>query len=277
MTGNKDNLINYKSKLGPKVIFGDSNYGQTEGYRKVKIGAVTFREVAYVNGLKHNFISISQLCDERFQKASTSETLQEPNLCEKLDELTLTNEAVTYPSPLLEHGFTLLSAVTISIDAYRFDGRRPNYQLRKDRRQSKATARRQDATAGGIRSTCIKGTIVDDGTYRSGDSLIAGGRIIWRNGAIALTGRAPFPQDLSLQRLLTKCSRNTKFGRLPTSVLLVFVKEKARLLPPVRDRRTPAIKASHRLRLATGCFPSKITSTGRRSIRRTSQEGEPKL
>ncbi|KAK8954887.1 hypothetical protein KSP39_PZI002281 [Platanthera zijinensis] len=58
MTGNKDNLSSFKAKLGPKVVFGDSSCGKTEGYDK---------KVAYVTGLKHNLISISQLCDAGYQ------------------------------------------------------------------------------------------------------------------------------------------------------------------------------------------------------------------
>ncbi|KAK8952132.1 hypothetical protein KSP39_PZI003057 [Platanthera zijinensis] len=67
MTGNKENLTSFRTKLGPKVIFGDSNFGQTKGYDAVQIGSVTFKKVTYVEGLKHNLISISQLCDEGYQ------------------------------------------------------------------------------------------------------------------------------------------------------------------------------------------------------------------
>ncbi|KAK8957907.1 hypothetical protein KSP39_PZI000068 [Platanthera zijinensis] len=67
MTGNKENLVSFKAKHGPKVIFGDSNFGQTKGYGQVKIGSITFKKVAYVEGLKHNLISISQLCDAGYQ------------------------------------------------------------------------------------------------------------------------------------------------------------------------------------------------------------------
>ncbi|KAK8913644.1 hypothetical protein KSP39_PZI023491 [Platanthera zijinensis] len=67
MTGDKDNFTSFKAKLGPKVIFGDSSFGTTKGYGAVKIGPVTFKKVAYVEGLKHNLISISQLCDEGYQ------------------------------------------------------------------------------------------------------------------------------------------------------------------------------------------------------------------
>ncbi|KAK8930658.1 hypothetical protein KSP39_PZI016172 [Platanthera zijinensis] len=67
MTGTKSNLSSFKAKLGPRVIFGDSNFGQTKGYGQVKIGSITFKKVAYVEGLKHNLISISQLCDAGYQ------------------------------------------------------------------------------------------------------------------------------------------------------------------------------------------------------------------
>ena len=41
--------------------------GQTEGYGVITNGRVTFGHVAYVNGLKHNLISCSQLCDSGFK------------------------------------------------------------------------------------------------------------------------------------------------------------------------------------------------------------------
>ncbi|KAK8934099.1 Methylthioribose kinase [Platanthera zijinensis] len=67
MTGDKDNFTSFKAKLGHKVIFGDSSFGTTKGYGAVQIGSDTFKKVAYVEGLKHNLISISQLCDEGYQ------------------------------------------------------------------------------------------------------------------------------------------------------------------------------------------------------------------
>ncbi|KAK8939176.1 hypothetical protein KSP39_PZI011715 [Platanthera zijinensis] len=67
MTGTSENLSSFITKLGPKVIFGDSNFGQTKGYGAAQIGSVTFKKVAYVEGLKHNLISISQLCDEGYK------------------------------------------------------------------------------------------------------------------------------------------------------------------------------------------------------------------
>ncbi|GJU47051.1 retrovirus-related pol polyprotein from transposon TNT 1-94 [Tanacetum coccineum] len=44
-----------------------SSKGDTEGYGLVNCNGITFTRVAYVNGLKHNLISISQLCDANFK------------------------------------------------------------------------------------------------------------------------------------------------------------------------------------------------------------------
>nr|GEY16019.1 retrovirus-related Pol polyprotein from transposon TNT 1-94 [Tanacetum cinerariifolium] len=52
---------------GPKVVFGDKSSGDTEGYGSVNCNGITLTKVAYVNGLKHNLISISQLCDANFK------------------------------------------------------------------------------------------------------------------------------------------------------------------------------------------------------------------
>ena len=67
MTGNKSLLTNLKSCQGPAVVFGDDSTGMTEGHGSVTNGQITFTKVAYVNGLKHNLISISQLCDADFE------------------------------------------------------------------------------------------------------------------------------------------------------------------------------------------------------------------
>nr|GEU60895.1 retrovirus-related Pol polyprotein from transposon TNT 1-94 [Tanacetum cinerariifolium] len=46
-----------------KLKAQDSSLGDTEGYGSMNCNEVTFTRVAYVNGLKHNLISISHLCD----------------------------------------------------------------------------------------------------------------------------------------------------------------------------------------------------------------------
>ncbi|GKA59052.1 retrovirus-related pol polyprotein from transposon TNT 1-94 [Tanacetum coccineum] len=56
-----------KEESGPKVVFEDNSSGDTEGYGSVNCNGITFTRVAYSNGLKHNLISISQLCDANFK------------------------------------------------------------------------------------------------------------------------------------------------------------------------------------------------------------------
>ena len=53
--------------MGPSVTFGDDSQGRTEGYGVLSNGPITFRRVSYVNGLKHNLISVSQLCDAGYE------------------------------------------------------------------------------------------------------------------------------------------------------------------------------------------------------------------
>ncbi|GJY12130.1 hypothetical protein Tco_0381439 [Tanacetum coccineum] len=67
ITGVKQYLHRYSKESGPKVVFRDNSSGDTEGYGSVNYNRITFTRVAYVNGLKHNLISISQLCDANFK------------------------------------------------------------------------------------------------------------------------------------------------------------------------------------------------------------------
>ena len=67
MTGVKQYLHRYSKEHGPKVVFGDNSSGNTEGYGSINCNGITFTRVAYVDGLKHNLISISQLCDANFK------------------------------------------------------------------------------------------------------------------------------------------------------------------------------------------------------------------
>ncbi|KAI3771637.1 hypothetical protein L6452_02803 [Arctium lappa] len=66
MTGNKELLSSFKAKSGGAVTFGDNKQGQIKGYGEISRGNVSVSKVAYVDGLKHNLISISQLCDHGF-------------------------------------------------------------------------------------------------------------------------------------------------------------------------------------------------------------------
>ncbi|KAI3728046.1 hypothetical protein L6452_16674 [Arctium lappa] len=63
MTGNKPLLGDFMPSKGPSVTFGDNSRGSTKGYETLSNGSITFKKVAYVEGLMHNLLSISQLCD----------------------------------------------------------------------------------------------------------------------------------------------------------------------------------------------------------------------
>ncbi|GJZ63054.1 retrovirus-related pol polyprotein from transposon TNT 1-94 [Tanacetum coccineum] len=67
MTQVKQYLHIYSKESGPKVVFGENSSGDTEGYGSVNYNVITFTRVANVNGLKHNLINISQLCDANFK------------------------------------------------------------------------------------------------------------------------------------------------------------------------------------------------------------------
>ncbi|GKE57185.1 hypothetical protein Tco_1496370 [Tanacetum coccineum] len=67
MIGVKQYLHRYSKESGPKVVFGDNSLGDTEGYGSINCNGITFTKVAYINGLKHNLISISQLYDANFK------------------------------------------------------------------------------------------------------------------------------------------------------------------------------------------------------------------
>ena len=64
MIGKKNLLSDYKEEKGPSVTFGGNGKGYTRGFGVLSNGTTTFRRVAYVEGLKHNLLSISQLCDK---------------------------------------------------------------------------------------------------------------------------------------------------------------------------------------------------------------------
>ena len=66
MTGNKSLLSEFKEKAGSSVSYGDGNTGKTLGYGKINLGNVIIENVALVAGLKHNLISVSQICDRGY-------------------------------------------------------------------------------------------------------------------------------------------------------------------------------------------------------------------
>ncbi|PWA86471.1 copia-type pol polyprotein [Artemisia annua] len=66
MTGVKQYLHKYVEEPGPKVVFGDNSSAPTEGYGLVNCNGIVFTRIAYVNDLKYNLISVSQLCDAKY-------------------------------------------------------------------------------------------------------------------------------------------------------------------------------------------------------------------
>ncbi|GKB47264.1 retrovirus-related pol polyprotein from transposon TNT 1-94 [Tanacetum coccineum] len=66
MNGVKSYLHKYVEQPSPKVVFGDNSSCIIEGYGSINYGGVVFTKVAFVNGLKYNLISISQLCDAKY-------------------------------------------------------------------------------------------------------------------------------------------------------------------------------------------------------------------
>jgi len=68
MTGDKSKLIDFVSKEGGYVTFGDNNKGKIMGEGNIGNQYKTqIKNVLYVDGLKHNLLSITQLCDKSFK------------------------------------------------------------------------------------------------------------------------------------------------------------------------------------------------------------------
>ncbi|GJV19369.1 retrovirus-related pol polyprotein from transposon TNT 1-94 [Tanacetum coccineum] len=66
MTGVKSYLHNYVEQPDPKVVFEDDATCVTKGYGSIKCNGIVLTKVAFVNGLKYNLVSISQLCDAKY-------------------------------------------------------------------------------------------------------------------------------------------------------------------------------------------------------------------
>ncbi|GJX67780.1 retrovirus-related pol polyprotein from transposon TNT 1-94 [Tanacetum coccineum] len=66
MTVVKSYLHKYVEQPGPTVVFGDNSSCITKGYGSINCCGVIFSKVAFINGLKYNLISISQLYDAKY-------------------------------------------------------------------------------------------------------------------------------------------------------------------------------------------------------------------
>ncbi|KAJ9553055.1 LOW QUALITY PROTEIN: hypothetical protein OSB04_017100 [Centaurea solstitialis] len=63
MTGTLELLSSYKKQEGSSVAFRVNQKGKIKGYGMIVKGEVRMNQMSYVDGLKHNLISVSQLCD----------------------------------------------------------------------------------------------------------------------------------------------------------------------------------------------------------------------
>ena len=62
MTGQKENLCDFRSLENSRVVkFINNQKCQVKGYGKVTTGKFMVNRVAYIEGLQHNLISVSQL------------------------------------------------------------------------------------------------------------------------------------------------------------------------------------------------------------------------
>ena len=65
MTGDKELFNEIKSIDGGKVTFGNNAKGKVIGIGSIGINGTNFiKDVLLVDGLKHNLLSVSQLCDK---------------------------------------------------------------------------------------------------------------------------------------------------------------------------------------------------------------------
>ena len=68
MTGDKSKFTHLSPKSSGFVTYGDNNKGKILGIGKVgKTSSTSIDNVLYVDGLKHNLLSISQLCDKGYK------------------------------------------------------------------------------------------------------------------------------------------------------------------------------------------------------------------
>ena len=74
MTGDFTLLTQFEERAGPSITFGDDNKGYTMGHDLFSKENVIIDSVALVDGLKHKFLSISQLCDKGNEVLLTKET-----------------------------------------------------------------------------------------------------------------------------------------------------------------------------------------------------------
>ena len=84
MTGDKTKFISLTPRIGGHVTYGDNNKGKILGIGNVGNPSSTIIEnVLYVEGLRHNLLSISQLCDKAYRIIFNSNCCIIENVCDK--------------------------------------------------------------------------------------------------------------------------------------------------------------------------------------------------
>ncbi|KAL8105243.1 hypothetical protein AgCh_029148 [Apium graveolens] len=63
---NRNGKEDFVEKAGPGVSYGNGNMGNTLGYGNINLGNVIIETVALVSGIKHNLLSVSQICDRGY-------------------------------------------------------------------------------------------------------------------------------------------------------------------------------------------------------------------
>ncbi|GJY27552.1 retrovirus-related pol polyprotein from transposon TNT 1-94 [Tanacetum coccineum] len=92
MTGVKSYLHTYEEQPRPKVVFKDDPTCVTEGYGSIKCNGIVFTKVAFMNDLKYNLISISQLCDAKYIVQFDEKNLIHITSLKALDDSLLSKE-----------------------------------------------------------------------------------------------------------------------------------------------------------------------------------------
>ncbi|GAV69117.1 gag_pre-integrs domain-containing protein [Cephalotus follicularis] len=64
MIGDKRLFVNFESKEGGDVTFGDNAKRKIKAFGSICNNHTSIHNVLFVDGLKHNLLSISQLCDK---------------------------------------------------------------------------------------------------------------------------------------------------------------------------------------------------------------------
>jgi len=77
MTGDKDCFLSFEEREGGSVTFGNNDKAKIKGMGIIGNNKFAkIKDVQYVEGLKHNLPSTSQLCDSGF------EVIFKPSICE---------------------------------------------------------------------------------------------------------------------------------------------------------------------------------------------------